>query len=231
MIIICAKITKDIGFMFLTEVNMKTEKALLFLIVILILTGGGCGNGTNKEEKEKNFQISVVDTGADKASPDTAGSDNNVDPENSDSSVVAFISGEVLAPGVYELKKGSRINDLLIAAGGFTEEACTDYVNLAEILNDGEMIVIPSLSEAEELKKNETVRTGNYLKDNETGLVNMNTADAKKLQELPGIGKTKAEAIVSYRHEHGPFGSISEIKNVNGIGESIYGMICELITI
>ena len=123
MIIICAKITKDIGFMFLTEVNMKTEKALLFLIVILILTGGGCGYGTNKEEKEKNFQISVVDTGADKASPDTAGSDNNVNPENSDSSVVAFISGEVLTPGVYELKQGSRINDLLIAAGGFTEEA------------------------------------------------------------------------------------------------------------
>ncbi|MBP5254235.1 MAG: ComEA family DNA-binding protein [Lachnospiraceae bacterium] len=119
--------------------------------------------------------------------------------------VVVYLSGEVLSPGVYELPEGTRVGTLLEAAGGALESADLDRINLAKKLNDGEHIFIPS-------------RGG---EDPFAGLVDLNTADVKALCGLPGIGEAKAEAIIRYRERNGPFRSVEELLNVSGIGESL----------
>lgn len=211
---------------------MKTGK-ILVLILMILLTGGGCGYGSYKEEKEEDFKVSVVDTGADKATADTAGNGDRAGGEDPETFVSAFICGEVQKPGVYEIAAGSRVDDLLEAAGGFTENASRDYVNLARVVADGEMIEIPSAEEAENMKADPQgqIRRDERAAAEGNGLININTADSKALQTLPGIGETRADAIIKYRNEHGPFGDVGDIKKVNGIGESTYNTICELITI
>ena len=129
--------------------------------------------------------------------------------------------------GVYELPAGSRISDALLMAGGYDENALHGYVNLAEMLEDGERIYFPDYQELEELG----IVPISSTESSESGLVNINTADAEMLKTLPGIGDAKAADIIAYREEHGAFSSIEDIKNVSGIGESIYNRISSGITV
>ena len=164
-----------------------------------------------------------------------------------------YVCGKVVSPGVYELKQGARVSDALSAAGGFTEEADKSRINLAGFVYDGEMIYFPAGDEEippqafnpEGPQSAGTQATGPQAAGNHasspgartspTGtqtpgdLVNINTAGTAELTSLPGIGNTRAEAIIKYRDQNGPFKSPSDIKNVPGIGESLYSGIEELI--
>lgn len=134
-----------------------------------------------------------------------------------------YICGAVLRPGVYELEAGSRIVSAVEAAGGFLPEAATEAVNLAKRLEDGMQIVVPTMEEAE-AKKAEVFRQ-------EAGMVNLNTASVEELCKLSGIGEAKAEAILAYRTEIGVFSSIEQLKEVTGIGDSLFNQIKESIYI
>lgn len=127
------------------------------------------------------------------------------------------IKGEVKAPGYYELEYGSRIKDAVIAAGSETQNADFTDVNLALILADGDEIVIPACGEKE--------------KGNNTGLININTADMYKLCKLDGIGEKLAASIISYRSEKGKFKSINDLKKVEGIGNSKFNKIKDKIEV
>ncbi len=134
-----------------------------------------------------------------------------------------YVCGAVNRPGVYELPMDSRVVDAVEAAGGFTDEASQIAVNLAECIQDGQQITIPTLAEEEA-----------YLsecKAQEEGLVNINTADSKQLQSLPGIGESRAEAIINYREQNGLFGNIEDIMKVNGIKTSLFEQIKSYITV
>ena len=109
----------------------------------------------------------------------------------------------------------------------FVERLFHGYVNLAERLEDGERIYFPDYQELEELG----IVPISSTESSESGLVNINTADAETLKTLPGIGDAKAADIIAYREEHGAFSSIEDIKNVSGIGESIYNRISSGITV
>ena len=161
------------------------------------------------------------------------GTSDEVFPEAGEASdtpsvILVYICGSVVNPGVYELPDGSRICDGLEAAGGFTENADEGRINLAGYLKDGDMVFFPG--EGEEIPEG---AAGAYEAAGVSrgGLININTASADTLQTLPGIGASKAAAIVKYREENGAFTDKSQIKNVSGIGENLYRNIVDLICV
>ena len=136
-----------------------------------------------------------------------------------------FISGWVNKPDVYTLKKDSIIKDAVEMAGGFSENACRDYVNLAKKIESGEHIIIPSRDEVKDLKP---VQGEDTL--NSSSLVNINKASKEELMSLPGIGERKAEAIIKYRNSKS-FSNIEDIMNISGIKESAFNKIKDKICI
>ena len=146
-----------------------------------------------------------------------------------DAWVYVYVCGSVVTPGVYELEQGSRVCDALEAAGGFSEGADENRINLAAGVRDGEMIFFPM--EGEEIPDAAAGYAYGIEGSAEGGLININTADVTLLCTLPGIGESKAKAIIRYREEHGAFRDITEIRNVSGIGENLYRDIADLICI
>ncbi|MAT44517.1 MAG: hypothetical protein CL609_19455 [Anaerolineaceae bacterium] len=138
--------------------------------------------------------------------------------------IMVFISGEVENPDVYALPKGSRLIDLINAAGGLKNLHESPNMNLAAILYDGQHVIIQPQNT--HLTVNET----NLASESEIK-ININEATTEELTELPGIGSTKADAIVQYRLTNGPFDEIEDILNVPGIGEYTFELIKDLITI
>ncbi len=146
-----------------------------------------------------------------------------------------YVCGAVVTPGVYELPPGSRICDALESAGGFTERADINRINLAGTLTDGMMIFFPEVGE--EMPEGYEIAAGTATgqtpvgEKTDSGLVNINTAGVEDLCTLPGIGESKAKAVVEYREEHGPFAAKEEIMNVSGIGTGLYKKIEDLICV
>lgn len=128
-----------------------------------------------------------------------------------------YVCGAVAEPGVYALEPDCRIVAAIEAAGGFLPDAAMEAINLAEPIRDGMQIVVPDLEEV--LNRQET------LSRQESGQVNLNTATITELCTLNGIGEAKAEAILAYREEIGAFGSVEQLKEVTGIGESLFNQI------
>lgn len=135
--------------------------------------------------------------------------------------ICVYICGAVQAPGVYYLDQGDRVFDVIQAAKGMTEDANVTSINQAELVTDGQMIYIPLLGENTPVVQGETTK----------GLVNLNTADAELLMTLPGVGESKAAAIIAYREDQGGFKDISDIMNVAGIKESSYNKIKDYICV
>ena len=134
------------------------------------------------------------------------------------------IKGEVLRPGVYEFSCESRIQEVIKKAGGFTEEADETKINLAQKITDQMQMIVPNVNS----KQEGGVTEGNSEKGNSSnttpsnskqGTVNINTATLEELQTIKGIGKKKAEAILQYRKEHGPFRTKEDLLEVKGIGK------------
>lgn len=144
--------------------------------------------------------------------------------------LVVQVSGAVLRPGVYALPQGSRVRDAIDAAGGLLAEANTEKVNLADLLNDGQKLVIPGASDVSG-EGSEFVPADEELTDTQFPdyLIDINHATAEELETLPGIGPTLAMRIVQYRDEHGPFQTIEDIMNVSGIGPTTFDLIKDYI--
>ena len=153
------------------------------------------------------------------AAPET----DELRPEES-ARICVFITGCVVSPGVYTVSEGTRIYEVLELAGGFSEDAERNAVNLAEPVRDGEAILIPSVSDMETAAQLSSVSLAG-------GLVNINTAGLEELMTLPGIGKAKAEAVIAYRTDHGGFTSVEGLMEVTGIGEGIFSRIRDKIKV
>lgn len=170
--------------------------------------------------------------------------------EVKEENIIVDIKGEIKKPGVYNIKVGSRVNDLINEAGGLSKNANTRFINLSKRLEDGEVIVIYSNKEINDAKKNdklevsapcvcEEVKNDACYNDNNTNnktnnsskIVNINTASIQELTVLKGIGESKAKAIVNYRDKNGKFKSIKDIMNVSGISETLFSKIKNYITV
>lgn len=151
--------------------------------------------------------------------------------------ITVYVSGAVAKPGLHEIAPGCRAVDAIEAAGGMTEEANKDRVNLAKICKDGMQVNVPRLS-AKELRKlkqaqndyigesantvDNAVQPVNYVpaaQQDNGGKICLNSATLEELEELPGVGEVTAQRIVEYRNLHG-FNKIEDIMNVKGIGQA-----------
>lgn len=185
----------------------------------------------------------------------------SADEEAYDNQKVIYVEvkGAVNSPGVYEMHDTNIINDAIIMAGGFKEDAYTDNINLSKRVEDE--LVIYVFSESEYKKNNKSsgsssnINTTNdsyYIdtKDNvsiitsdgnsvdtddsseaSNALININLATVAELTELPGIGESKAAKIVTYRNEFGFFKTIEDLKNVSGIGDATFEQLKNYITV
>ena len=150
-------------------------------------------------------------------------------PAPTEKPIVVHITGAVPRPGVYALPEGARVQDAVSAAGGFLAEADKEFINLARVLEDGELLEIPyteGFSPVLPTPVQEIIVPGP-----DTDLININTASSFELESLPGIGPTTAQKIIDYRDENGPFFSTEDIINVSGIGPGTYERIKDLITV
>lgn len=184
--------------------NRVYRKGLAVVLIIALLIMAAMGIKLSDKEEEMVF------TGYENYNKES-------EEENSKINIFVDIDGAVNKPGVYELNYGDRVIDAINMAGGLTENAYTKNLNKARVLVDGEKIYI--------------LTAGEFESDSGTSsLININTASVNDLMSLPGIGEVYANRIIDYRNDK-PFGSVEEIKNIEGIGDKTYEKIKELITI
>ena len=151
---------------------------------------------------------------------------NNLEESNDvleENKIYVYVVGAVHEPGIIVTKIGARIYEIIELCGGVTEDADLSKINLASLVKDEQKIVIPY--------KELTASGENTYIIMDNGLININTASAEKLEKLTGIGSSTARKIIKYREENGEFGSIEDIKNVSGIGDSKFDAIKDDITV
>lgn len=206
------------------------------------------GNTDQNREAESN----AGDTDQNRKAEPSDGSTGRTELSDASSeeakTLVVHICGAVSAPGVYELPAGSRIIDAVEAGGGFLPEAEEACCNLAEEIVDGCQIYImtktESCADGQTEKKagiqtspdSDMQTTDRNVRSNsatalENGLVNLNTADVAALMTLPGIGESRAKAIISYREQHGAFAKIEDIMKISGIKQAAFSKIKDKITV
>lgn len=188
---------------------MKRLYFILCVTMVGILLGfSGCGSKSYLQTKDESSESYQESSPGEKAKSVTE-------------SCYVQVSGAVNKPGVYQLNAGSRVYQAIEKAGGLREDACATELNQARVLTDGEMIYISTIEESQKQTSTES----------DDGKVDINTATVAELTELPGIGETRAQTIVEYRESNGLFSCPEDIKNVSGIGDSLYGRMAEKIKV
>ena len=218
---------------------MKNKKPLKVLLIALLFTAAGVVFTIVKSGSTQSDDGIVTETVSEEGSDGSSSLQADAEDEDSGSDtgettsgmLCVYVCGAVNNSGVYYLEAGSRVHEAVEMAGGLTEDAAEEYINLAQELEDGQQVYIPTLEEALEQGLSIGSSASSSGTDSSDGLININTATSEQLQTLSGIGESKAAAIISYREENGDFGSIEDIKNVSGIGDSTYEKIKDYITV
>ena len=236
---------------------------VISLLTLSLLTGCGAKQ-TDLKELAKDTQIdAVVESTSQESAKQTEQSvseqtEQSASEQTEQGKWYVHVCGAVKTPGVYEMASGSRGFEAVRAAGGFTDVAAEDYVNLAEPLFDGARLEIPTGEEVTQAKKQGNVLTagistmtrqsstmqaggspsgeshgasGSGAQAFASDVVNINTADLTTLCTLPGVGESRAQSIIAYREEHGGFQKCEDIMQVTGIKEGLYGKIKDRICV
>lgn len=207
---------------------------ILFLIISTITTYLII-NYKPKEKSENKILVSKKETKEEKEEPVEL--------------LKVDIKGQVANPGIYTVSKSSRVIDVIELSGGLTTNANTSVINLSKKVTDEMVIIIYSNEEVSDFKKTKELEQQvqeHCIQKDENSLINdacittdtntssrisINNATVKELQNLPGIGESKAKDIVSYREQNGPFKSLEDLKNVSGIGDALFAKIKDYITL
>ena len=199
--------------------------------------GSDAGNGT-ESDSGKHTSDADIDNGSEAVS----------DKERQQAMIYVDVCGAVANPGVFQLAAGSRVFQAIEAAGGYLPEAALTCVNRAGVLTDGQQLYIltqeemerqgldpAEMSGASDGQMNGSAGTGQNTGMNaqvqQDNRININTADEAQLTTLTGIGATRAQAIIAYREENGPFAAIEDIMNVQGIKEGTFAKIKDEIVV
>ena len=189
---------------------------LIGLVALLAVTLGGAGLWYVRS-LPRPVEVSTTPSGATASAPASASPSPEV-------IVLVDVAGWVRHPGVYEFGEGARVIDAIDAAGGVRTGALLEALNLAAPLADGTQILVPR--EGQEGVAPPV--TGGAVAG---GLINVNTATATELEELPGVGEVIGQAIIDYRTENGPFTSVDQLLDVSGIGDATLENIRDLVTV
>ena len=227
------------------KVGYLMNKIIFVILCMLMCVCQGCSDEevmeiiSEEADKEENADDSIEEDSG--ALADNTEKTENIETNDSQSFVV-YVSGYVNNPGVYELSAGSRVIDAIDAAGGYSKEAYENYLNLASLIADGQMIYVPSEEEVESGSIERGVASGadgsgvggvtggngggNGGNSSGSGaLVNINQASKEELMTLPGIGESKADKIIAYREANGRFNSPEGIMEISGIKDGLYNKI------
>ena len=151
--------------------------------------------------------------------------------DSSQEKIMVDVKGAVRQAGVYELPVGSRVYDAVQKAGGMTDEANSQSVNLAQKLEDESIVYVAKDGEEIAPIASASAGTTSGEKQSKDGKVNLNTATEAELQTISGIGQKRAQDIIAYREEKGKFQSVDELKNVSGIGQKTLEKLKEHVTV
>ena len=240
--------------------NIKTKYRCAVAAVLTATAFCGC-TGPDDEVIMINRDIAVAEAGGGEAmlgvsaessvKPET---EPETQPQPDEEEITVYVCGAVSKPGVYTVDAKMRIVDAIDSAGGATDDAGLDYLNLAEPLHDGQKVYIPTGAEIEEaIAAGEDIVTAsvnitsnspgvsgggpgsanavNGSADDGSGLVDINSADAATLMTLPGIGQSKADKIIAFRESNGGFSCIEDIMLVGGIKEGMFNKIKDRICV
>ena len=208
-------------------IEFLKQRKIIIIIAILVIILIGWKYYDSKNYEEVNSQ-EILATNTKK---------ENKNSNEEEDMMAVHITGEVKKSGVVKIKEGSRIEDIIEAAGGLTENADITNVNLAFVVEDGMKIRIPSINEEKTYEDYITEDSGKgvIMTDENTStsssVININTASESELEQLPGIGPSISSRIVEYRNKNGKFKSIEDIKNVTGVGDSKFEKIKDLIRV
>ena len=187
---------------------MIKKSMLVLLSVVALAAGGAVYAGIHGQEEAVTLDAGTTPQG---------------EAPVKESEIVVYVAGAVNHPGVVQLAEGARAKDAVDACGGFLPTADTNGVNLAQKLKDGMQITVPEKSpQGTAVQGAAGGAQAGAAKPLPEGMVNINTADEKELDKLPGIGPAMAKRIVEYRMENGAFQAPEEIKRVKGIGDAKY---------
>jgi competence protein ComEA len=216
-------------------VSLRIGLAILGAAILFILFQGLWQLGASDLHlTEDQAQSSLQDN-----SSISISKDENTDTEDKDSGtklISIHVVGAVKNPGLYELAYESRVADAIDAAGGLTEDANQESVNLARSLEDGEQVIVASKNENSS-SLNTTGSASSAASGTAStagssqGLVNINTADVAALSSLSGIGEATANKIIADREKNGRFKTTKDITRVSGIGDKKYEAIKDFITV
>ncbi len=219
----------------MNNLNKKQKRILIFISCIILLASTYYyvySRSNNFLEQEETLEIQ----------------ETSKEQEKEKNTIKVHISGAVNNEGILELNEKARLADAIEKAGGLKENAYTDEINLAYVLEDGEKINLQT-KEQHQKNENEQQATAQNNKEeyilqsseklqsigqnvnNKSSKININTATQADLVNLPGIGESTAQKIINYRKENGKFKKIEEVKNVKGIGENKFNKIKNLISI
>lgn len=228
------------------------------LLVVVLFWGTGCSRSQeiylagleselvserNKTESEIESDMESDMESATEVSPadirkDSTGDiqEPHAEPATDAAAGYVHICGAVRHPGVYPLSEGMRVFEVLELAGGFSDEADEQWLNQAETVSDGQRLYVYTKEETAQLEaEGMTAAASSAGLDGQTDVpeqkININTADREVLMTLPGIGEAKADAIISYREDHGGFDSVEEIQNISGIKAAVFSKIKDRITV
>ncbi|OGO78864.1 MAG: hypothetical protein A2Y23_05160 [Clostridiales bacterium GWB2_37_7] len=199
--------------------NWTSNKKIITLIIIILLTI----SGIVYRNTVYSTQVVLIDEGE---QPQALEKPKEAVVENTD--ITVYVCGSVKAPVNVTLPMDSRVEDAIRLAGGASANADLNGINMAQKLNDEDMVYVP--------KKGETIEQGSrnsYIAPTsiKKGKININKATLEELDSLPGIGPAIAKRVIEYRDNSGSFKSIEELNNVSGIGEEKYKDIKSLITV
>lgn len=238
---------------------LKQRKIIIIIgILVIILVGWKIYDSRSFENlNSEDILVSDIKDNVKSDSKNKNDKEFNEEKVEEENFMAVHVTGEVKNPSVVRVKEGSRIEDIIKAAGGLTENADITDVNLAFVVEDGMKIRIPSNDnedskknnsgeEVDEKEKNQIESKNNEYITQDSGkgvivsnesnelsssIVNINTASQTELEELPGIGPSISSRIIEYRNQKGNFKKIEDVKNVTGIGDSKFEKIKDLIKV
>lgn len=204
----------------------KTNKLIIFALAVLI-----CGSIYYMSDYMPDYRpesiTGIPDVGT-TAAELQSGKNDTVLQESRTELIYVYVCGSVNEPGVYEVREGSRVHELIALAGGFAEDAYTLSVSMAKTVTDGQTLYVPHLDEAEDDAAGSGL-SGSVTGDDDTygqkTKININTASVEQLMTLKGIGESRARDIVDYRMRNGSFKKTEDVMKVSGIKEAAYSKI------
>lgn len=205
--------------------------AATFGLALLSFIGWSNMNGDKTDSSIEQISFAETIQGEETEETTSEEIENHQEEAVSNQEVLIDIKGQVQQPGVYRMKTGDRIIDAVEKAGGFMEGADSNKVNLAALLADEMVIIVPKEGEEVDEVIQQPEITGKNESASAGGLVNINTASEEELTTLTGVGPAKAKAIIEYRMENGLFKKVEDIMQVTGIGEKSFEKLRNQITV